>query len=485
MHKSLLLLTIYFTILSGLAQDSIPIQPDLESYYDEIEQLFDLPAFPGAWGAGMYATGGRGGEILLVTNLNDAGPGSLRSAVEASGPRIIIFKVGGTIKLESDLVIENPDITIAGQTAPGKGIALRGAKLNISGDNTIVRYLRVRRGDENLTFDDGIAVSDAENVIVDHCTISWTTDEAINTWHGAKNVTFQWCIVAEALNNSVHEKGEHGYGASLGGENTSYHHNLLAHHTARNPSIAGNADERTHNLDWRNNLVYNWEYRTLDGKPDEINVINNYYKPGPVTQLMERLVRIDDRSGYGLPAGRWYVSGNVLETRKSNDNWKDLVKAEGDMNPNEYKLEEPIEVAPVWTQPAKEIVAPILRFAGVTVPGRDTWEHRIVEEVRTGTAYFGENGIIDSQKDVGGWPELKTAEPVSDGDSDGIPDWWEELYGLNPEDPSDAGQDMNQSGYTNIEEYLNGTNPKIEIDYTIPVNNKNPLHKFPNLLLPH
>lgn len=486
-ETKLIALSLLFFGIIGLSMQQVYSQSVSDMNSLNVNQLEQLPAFPGAWGGGMYATGGRGGKVLMVTNLNDSGPGSLRAAVEAEGPRIVVFKVSGTIELESELYVDNPNITIAGQTAPGGGIALKDGKLHVRADNTIVRYIRVRRGDENTNEDDGIAISEAENVIVDHCTVSWTTDEAINTWHGTKNATYQWCLIAESLNNSVHYKGEHGYGASLGGENTTYHHNLLAHHTARNPSIAGNDEERTKKLDWRNNLVYNWEYRTLDGKPDGINVINNYYKPGPVTTLTNRLVRIDSRSAYDLPPGRWYISGNIMEGQgtQAQSNWQSLVELDGEVTMDQARVNQPLDVAPVPTQPAREIVDPILKYAGTTVPRRDQWENRIVSEVRTGTARYGGKGIIDSQSEVGGWPELHTAEPAVDSDSDGMPDWWEVKYGLDPQDATDATGDLNGSGYTNIEEYINGTNPTAEVDYTDPANNSNPLHQNPRLLLPH
>ena len=216
-------------------------------------------------GLGRFSLGGRGG-VLFVTNLHDSGPGSLRAAIEADYPRIVVFKVTGTIELESHLRIRHPRITIAGQTAPGDGICLRRYPLVISADDVIVRFLRVRLGDEAGRKMDGIDVSDAENVIVDHCSVSWTLDEAVNTYHGSKNITIQWCLISESLHDSPLQEG-HGFAASLGGFNTSYHHNLLANNAGRNPSIAGEEDAPTINLDFRNNVIFNWGHRTLDGRP--------------------------------------------------------------------------------------------------------------------------------------------------------------------------------------------------------------------------
>ena len=262
----------------------IPIVLFLSAKFAQAQQL----AFPGAEGYGRFALGGRGGQVLFVTNLNDEGPGSLRAAIEAQGPRIIVFKVSGTIELQADLRIVHPRITIAGQTAPGDGICLRKYPLTISADHAVVRFIRVRLGDEAGRKVDGIGVSDAAHVMVDHCSISWTLDEAVNTYHGTKNITVQWCLISESLHDSRLREG-HGFAASLGGVNTSYHHNLLANNAGRNPSIAGEKSNPTINLDFRNNVVFNWQHRRLDGRPESINVVNNYYKAGPASRT--------DRSG--------------------------------------------------------------------------------------------------------------------------------------------------------------------------------------------
>ena len=271
-------------------------------------------AFPGAEGHGRFAAGGRGGEVYAVTNLNDDGAGSLREGISVPR-RTIVFRVSGTIDLKSDLVISKSNITIAGQSAPGDGTASSVTRCGSRARNAIiVRYMRVRPGDEAKKPLDGIEVRDARNVILDHCSVSWSLDEGINTWHGAKNVTIQWRLIAEGLNRNVHY-GPHAYGASWGGEECSYHHNLFAHCTARNPSVAGNAREHTILMDHRCSVIYNWEHRTCDGKPDSINVVNNYYKPGPATQsgVKRRIVRIDDtKPRYGFESV-WFIEGNVIE----------------------------------------------------------------------------------------------------------------------------------------------------------------------------
>lgn len=428
----------------------------------------DLPAFPGAEGYGSRTPGGRGGRVIEVTNLDDKGPGSLRAACDAEGPRTVVFRVSGTITPESDLEIKQPFITIAGQTAPGDGICLRKYKLGIATHDAVVRYLRVRRGAESKLQDDGIGIYEAENVVVDHCTISWTCDEALNTWHHTKNATVQWCLISEALHNAVHVG--HGFAATIGGENTSYHHNLVANCPGRNPSIAGNKSYQTINLDFRNNVVFNWEHRTIDGKPNSINVVNNYYKPGPSSQFNDRIAKID--LPRDMPLGRWHVAGNFMEGQPkiSGDNWA----AGGVTGEVAARADKPFDVAAVTTVPAEQVFEPVLADAGATLPRRDPVDTRVVQEVRSGKTTFG-SGIVQDPKDVGGWPELKSAEPPADADHDGMPDWWETKYGLNPADPGDGNKDLNGDGYTNIEKYLNGLDPTKKIDWTRPENNHNTL----------
>lgn len=412
-------------------------------------------AFPGAEGFGRFSLGGRGGQVLFVTNLNDSGPGSLRAAVEADYPRIVVFKVSGTIELQSHLRILHPRITIAGQTAPGDGICLRGYPLVISADDVIVRFLRVRLGDEAGRKMDGIDVSDAENVIVDHCSVSWTLDEAVNTYHGSKNITIQWCLISESLHDSRLQEG-HGFAASLGGINTSYHHNLLANNAGRNPSIAGEEDAPTINLDFRNNVIFNWGHRTLDGRPRSINVVNNYYKAGPASRR-DHIVKM--QTIYDGSFGRWYIDGNVMVDTAGKVHRSGIVRIDSEDVPLDSALvEAPVDFAPVQTETAEETYERVLDAAGATLPRRDAHDVRIVAEVRSGKTTYG-NGIISRQTDVGGWPELRSTYPPEDADADGMPDAWERPFTAAGDLSLESAQDADGDGYTNVEEYLNGTNP--------------------------
>ena len=433
-----------------------------------------IPAFPGAWGGGMFATGGRGGKVIAVVNLNDAGPGSLRDAVQTPGPRIVVFRVSGTIDLQSDLVITHSNLTVAGQTAPGDGICLKRFPLKIDGANdVVVRFLRVRPGDESGRRHDGIEVRRAENIMIDHCSVSWSIDEAVNTWHETRHLTVQWCLIAEALERPF-DGDPHGFGASWGGENCSYHHNLFAHCAGRNPSIAGQDRERTINMDHRCSVLYNWKHRTCDGKPMQANVINNYYKAGPATHagVRRRIVRIDDtRSAYGYPSF-WFIEGNVVEGAPEifADNWQGGVHLKDNASEAESRRHTPFPVRPVPTQSAEEAYAMVLRHAGANQPRRDAQDTRVVREVETGTATFG-TGIIDTPKQVGAWPELKSVAALPDADGDGMPDAWETEHQLNPHDMADGAQDSDKDGYTNIEEFLNQTDPRENIDYRDLTNN--------------
>jgi len=413
-------------------------------------------AFPGAEGFGRFATGGRGGIVHVVTNLEDSGPGSLREAV-SSGNRTVIFRVSGTIELRSDLIITCSNLTVAGQTAPGDGICLRRHPLKLNGaSDVIIRHLRIRPGSESGQRVDGIEVRNSRNIMIDHCSISWTVDEAVNTWHGTEDLTVQWCIISEPLNRSVH-RGAHGFGASWGGTRTSYHHNLFAHCAGRAPSVAGQARERTVLMDHRNSVIYNWQQRTCDGKPESINVVNNYYKAGPATlaDVRRRLVRIDDtKARYGYES-LWFIEGNVLEgdAAVSTDNWNGGVDFEGKASAAVNRRRMPFPTAPVTTQPAAEAYALVLADVGATRPRRDTADARVVHEVASGTVSFG-TGIVDHPSQVGGWPELKTLPAPADADGDGMPDAWETAHGLNPRDPADRNATTLAAPYTNLEVFL-------------------------------
>ncbi|WP_206538063.1 polysaccharide lyase [Sphingobacterium deserti] len=459
-----------------------------------------IPAFPGAWGAGMFTTGGRGGKVMTVTNLNDKGEGSLRAALEAEGPRIVVFRVAGTIKIDGDLNINHPDITIAGQSAPGDGICIAGT-LNINTHNVIVRHLRVRRGvPTGGQGDDNIGGNPYHHIIIDHCSTSWGMDENISLYRHmrpsldgktqikdpAEHITVQWTISSEALDG----KG-HAFGGTWGGNPSTFHHNLFASNTARNPSIGMSGP-----FDFRYNVIFNWRHRSIDGgdETSTINLINNYFKPGPGTNANMRSVfaRIEQRSMYSPGSawaegdwypkepnrpGKWYVAGNIMHGDQdvTNNNWRgmrmketknSLVTGEQDSE-HLARVNTPFEGWPVSPhQTADLAMESVLSKAGATLPKRDAVDTRVVEMVRTGKPST-ETGIIKDVNEVGGYPNL-TYDPkklLVDSDGDGMPDEWEIKYQLNPNDPKDGALDSDGDGYTNIEEYLNGTNPTEKVNY--------------------
>ncbi|MEP0366457.1 MAG: pectate lyase [Cyclobacteriaceae bacterium] len=408
-------------------------------------------AFPGAEGFGKFTTGGRGGEVIVVSNLNDSGDGSLREALRKKYPRIVVFSVSGIIELESDLDINHGDLTIAGQSAPGDGIVLKNYPLKVKGDNVIVRYIRSRMGDERAVEDDAISVTNHKNVIIDHCSFSWGTDECA-TFYDNENLTVQYCIVSESLNKSVHKKGEHGYGGIWGGKNASFHHNLFAHHKSRNPRFHG---ARYHHqpeleiVDFRNNVIYNWQSNnSYGGEEGNHNIVGNYYKAGPGTRSKEDKI-LDPYSPYG----RFYLSQNILHgsDNVNEDNWKG-VNIDNELIVS-IKLDEPIEVESLPTEKPKEAFASVLEKAGASFC-RDIIDKRIIEEVRKGEASFG-SGIIDTQSQVGGYPKYKSKKALKDSDMDGMPDMWEKKKGLNAEIKDDSSFTLSDD-YTNIEVYLNG-----------------------------
>ena len=402
-------------------------------------------AFPGAEGYGAKALGGRGGMVLFVSNLNDSGPGSLRQAVEQEGPRTVIFNVSGTIELESDLTIGNPYLTIAGQTAPGDGITLKNYKIKLAADHVILRYLRVRRGNMSEKQDDAITIQNADNVIVDHCSFSWGTDEVVNTWHGSKNLSLQWCIIAEGL----HHK-EHGFAATLGGINTSYHHNLIANCPGRNPSVGGNHNYQTHRMDFRNNVIFNFGHRTFDGKPSSINIVNNYFKPGPNSSI-DVFARIDEAGVYKeIPESSWYIEGNVWEGNESISRDNSL----GVKGATQWMVDQPNEFSAITTEQAEAAYLSVLAGAGACFPKRDGVDLRILEEARTGNTTY-DKGVVMSTSEVGGWPVLNSLPAPVDSDRDGMPDEWETKHGLDPSNPEDRNT-TNAEGYTMLEHYLNG-----------------------------
>ncbi len=422
-------------------------------------------AFPSAEGYGRFAIGGRGGRVIEVTNLNDSGPGSLRAAVEAEGPRTAGFSVSGLITLESRLIIRNPYLTIAGQTAPGKGICIRNYNLGMLGaHDVIIRYLRVRPGDAAGVTLDGMGMAGCDHCIIDHCSISWSQDEVFSS-RGAKNITLQRSLLSEALNAAGHKNypagTQHGYAASISGMIGSFHHNLLAHCAGRNWSLAGGLNQGGRHTGWldiRNNVVYNWRHRTTDGGAAQVQFVNNYYKPGPASKYFY-VLNPERNNIQGFGPQMYFVEGNVMEGRYGPEN-----PLEGVTRPEPYEqfiVPEPFFEPHVRPQTAREAYEDVLANVGCNRPALDDHDRRVIQETRDGAFRFsgsrtGLPGLPDSQNDVGGWedyPEIPR-EPGWDADHDGMADAWEKRAGLDPAHAEDGALDRDRDGYTNLEEYL-------------------------------
>lgn len=422
-----------------------------------------IPAFPGAEGFGAMASGGRGGLVLEVTNLEDDGPGSLREAVEASGARTVVFRVSGTITLKSRLSIRNDNITIAGHTAPGDGICLRDYETNIDANNVIIRHLRFRLGSEGGQQHDAINGREKSNIIIDHCSMSWSVDETAS-FYDNENFTMQWCLISESLYNSIHEKGFHGYGGIWGGMGASFHHNLLAHHSSRNPRFNGSryhGDPEAEVVDFRNNVIYNWGFNSAyGGEEGNHNMLGNYFKAGPATSSGEKQYRIINPS---TPYGLWFISGNLTEgfPLATEDNWAYGVQGPSDSEKEAIRSDHPFEAPQISASDTSEVFNKVMGGAGATLPKRDPVDERIIIETKTGTATYGGTygdggkGIIDSQDEVGGWPILLTYDAPDDTDHDGMPDQWESAKGLDLNDPGDRNLVAEGQVYTNLENYLN------------------------------
>lgn len=413
---------------------------------------------------------------MIVSNLADAGAGSFREAAEAKGPRMIVFAVSGSIHLNTPLSIKG-DATIAGQTAPGDGICLADRPVQLGGNNIIVRYLRFRMGDkfQNEGMKDGAGGDDAfggigrKNIIIDHCTMSWSTDETFSIY-GGDSTTLQWNLMSEPLNYSYHfETGDkdfehHGFGGIWGGKRTSAHHNLFAHCVTRTPRFNG---ARTHGpefVDFRNNVIYDWGTNNVyAGEGGEYNVVNNYYRPGPNTNknVYNRLLNPYKK----LPAldyGKFYLAGNVSEAVPdvTANNWKGVVMNDGtDADIPKAKAESPFAAEPFPIQSAKDAYEAVLKGAGASFR-RDTLDQRIISEVknRTGRIIDVQGGYPHGtpyEKTVSAWPALKSLPAPKDSDSDGMPDDWEKKNGLNPANASDAAGIKLHRFYTNVEVYIN------------------------------
>ncbi|MFQ5808927.1 MAG: SUMF1/EgtB/PvdO family nonheme iron enzyme, partial [Armatimonadota bacterium] len=397
------------------------------------------------------------------------GPGSLREAVSAEGPRIIVFRVSGTIPIYGGLSIREPFVTVAGQTAPGDGICLRGGTLVVSTHDVVIRHLRVRVGDSpeggNPENRDCIDISGdgkrVYNVVVDHCSFSWGLDENVATWYGPRDVTIQWCITSESLLDSLHPKGPHGMGMILGSrDNTvTIHHCLFAHNNDRNALIGDTGGNRGPSLyDLRNNVIYNhgpWSCTNVRGTT-HINYVGNYIKLGPDG-------RPDNPRGCRFDAAQqqlFFVRDNIWPGRPEGDVDDRLVLGsvhgpQRTLPPEHFVSPTPIPVPSVTTESAASAYESVLRYVGATLPRRDVVDTRIVEEVRTGTGR-----IIDTPADVGGWPQYRSADPPRDSDHDGMPDMWEQWHGFATDDSGDGAKDLDGDGYTNVEEYLNETDPR-------------------------
>ena len=427
-----------------------------------VKRAKQIPAFPGAQGFGSTTPGGRGGRVIEVTNLNVDGPGSLQAACSAKGPRIVVFRVSGLIP--SRVTFREPFVTIAGQTAPGDGICIRGS-LGVNADHAIVRYVRLRPGDHPLGTNpeqrDCFSVR-GKNVVIDHCSASWGIDENTSVYGPWDMVTVQWCITSEALYDSIHPKGPHGKGMILGCASmarVSVHHCLFAHNSDRNPLITA-THEPAPLYDIRNNVCYARfpACVQIKGHP-RVNLVGHTIRrgvPGPHRKWQRWFgvaVSSPVLGRYG-PA-LLYVADNrwPADPKGKGDPWAIVSRPD---RPNKFaqRVGKPLPAWPVATQPAAEAYEDVLRYAGATRPVRDVVDDRIVAEVRAGLG-----GIIDSQEEVGGWPNYASAAPPPDADHDGMPDAWEKRHGLNPSDPADGPKDRDGDGYTNVEEYLNRTDP--------------------------
>ena len=437
-------------------------------------------AFPGAEGGGKFTTGGRGGVVVHVTTLEDARDketgqpslGTLRKAVQMDGTRTVVFDVSGTINLSSQLDITGGNLTIAGQTAPGDGICIAGYPVVVKASNVIIRFLRFRMGDQNKVEGDALSINDHRNIIVDHCSFSWSTDECVSCY-GNTDFTLQYCIISESLKESVHAKGAHGYGGSWGGTNASFHHNLLAHHQSRNPRF----DHDYVNvkcvgpIDFVNNVVYNWESNsayggegsTMGGGGRLINFVANYFKPGPSTKsgvktrLVDPWTNCDNcvagskvlSKGGSVVAPKIYLVDNVMagSSDVTADNWKGSTKSKSVAGVNTRWTDG--LTAMTNEQSAEQAFETVLSKAGCSLR-RDALDARIVSEVRNGTGK-----LVNSPADAGGYPQLKNETPPADTDRDGMPDEWEEAHGLDKTSSADSKLYSLDKEFTNLEVYLN------------------------------
>ncbi len=486
------------------------------AYYPKDFVQATIPAFPGAEGGGAFTQGGRGGKIFVVSSLEDSGPGTFREACEAVGARTIVFNVSGIIKLKKRISMRAPYVTIAGQTAPGDGICIAGESLLIDTHDVVIRHMRFRRGATEVTRrDDALGGNVIGNVIIDHCSVSWGLDENISLYRHqfqanstskleklpACNITIQNTISSEGLDTY-----NHAFGSTIGGLNSTFMRNLWANNISRNCSIGMYGD-----FNFVNNVVFNWWNRSLDGGDyrSMFNIINNYFKPGPITPKDEpiRYRILKPESGYMVPKtfGRAYVNGNYIDgvPEVTKDNWNGGVQLE-DLTLEQakdklafIKQNKAFPMPQITVMSAEAAYEFVLNNVGATFPKRDAVDERVIKQVRTGKidakdglentigkeyikrrldADSYKKGIITHPDQVGGYPVYK-GKAYKDSDNDGISDAWEKKYGLNPKDASDANGDLNGDGYTNIEKYINGIEPATKVDWTKPENNKETLLK--------
>lgn len=432
-------------------------------------------AFPGAEGFGKYTNGGRGGKVVIVSNLNDAGEGSLRAAVSRKFPRIIVFSISGTIHLLSELKIAS-DVTIAGQTAPGDGICLADYPVSLSGNNIILRYMRFRMGDryQNRGMVNGAGADDAfgglrrKNIMIDHCTMSWSTDEACSVYAG-DSTTLQWNLISEPLNYSYHfETGDkdfehHGYGGIIGGLHTSFHHNLYAHCGSRTPRFNGIRHTATEMVDFENNVIYNWASNNVyGGEGGSYNIVNNYYKFGPSTGSTVKSRVVNPYKTNSIPYGQYYLQGNHVDgsPEVSNNNWLGVTMNGGTRaDTATSKMASPFSAVKIASQKAADAYDIVLKGAGACYPKRDTLDERVIQDVknRTGKLIDVQGGYPHGtayELTATAWPALQSAPAPVDTDNDGMPDAWEKANGLNAA-AYDANDHKLHTHYDNVEMYFN------------------------------
>ena len=479
-----------YPIIQKQATEGRPYIP-WASRYDELPHA-TIPAFPGAEGGGKFVLGGRGGRVIVVTNLNDDGPGSFRWACEQGGARIVVFNVAGIIHLKSPLIIRAPYITIAGQSAPGDGVCIAGESVWLNTHDVVIRYMRFRRGETWVgRRDDAIGGNPVGNIMIDHVSATWGLDENMSMYRhmyndstgkiedkfGTVNITIQNSIFAEAL-----DTWNHAFGSTLGGENCSFMRNLWANNAGRNPSVGWNGI-----FNFVNNVVYNWVHRSVDGGDyrAQFNIINNYFKPGPATPktgpISHRILKPESGRSK-LPYhvyGRAYVNGNIMEgnAKVTANNWDGGVQVEEEDGVGEHigymKQNKPLIMPQLTILSAEAAKNYVFSNAGATLPKRDAVDARIVEQARTGVVKplagvklpetqfehrrlpidSYKQGIITDINQVGGYPEYK-GTAYKDSDNDGMPDTYETKVGLNPKNASDASV-IAKNGYSNIENYLN------------------------------